>query len=36
MNLRQEGVRPAVILAEQAEDEGYLAARGVKELIHMP
>ncbi|MFG2372790.1 glycosyl hydrolase [Streptomyces sp. NPDC048504] len=33
MRLRTEGVRPAVVLAERAEDEGYLAARGIKEVV---
>ncbi|MFC8431324.1 glycosyl hydrolase [Streptomyces sp. NPDC057253] len=36
MRLRQQGVRPAVVLAERAEDESYLAARGIKELIRVP
>lgn len=36
MRLRQQGVRPAVILAAQAEDESHLAARGIKELIRIP
>jgi hypothetical protein len=35
MRLRTEGVRPAVILAERAEDAGYLAARGIKEVVHL-
>ncbi|WP_329259774.1 cellulase family glycosylhydrolase [Streptomyces sp. NBC_01478] len=35
MRLRAEGVRPAVVLAERAEDEGYLAARGIKEVVRM-
>ncbi|MFJ9249735.1 glycosyl hydrolase [Streptomyces sp. NPDC101776] len=34
MRLRAEGTRPAVVLAERAEDEGYLAARGIKEVVH--
>ncbi|MFI1360413.1 cellulase family glycosylhydrolase [Streptomyces sp. NPDC020898] len=33
MRLRAEGTRPAVVLAERAEDEGYLAARGIKEIV---
>ncbi|WP_405845373.1 glycosyl hydrolase [Streptomyces sp. NBC_01518] len=33
MRLRTEGVRPAVVLAERAEDAGYLAARGIKEVV---
>ncbi|WP_330290324.1 glycoside hydrolase 5 family protein [Streptomyces sp. NBC_00576] len=34
MRLRAEdGVRPAVVLAERAEDEAYLAARGIKEVV---
>lgn len=33
MRLRAEGGRPAVVLAERAEDEGYLAARGIKETV---
>jgi hypothetical protein len=36
MRLRQEGLRPAVVRAERAEDESYLAAREVKELRRMP
>lgn len=36
MRLRQEGVRPAVVLAERAEDESYLSARGINELIRTP
>ena len=36
MRLRTEGVRPAVVLAERAEDQGYLAARGIKEVVHLP
>lgn len=33
MRLRAEGARPAVVLAERAEDEAYLAARGIKEIV---
>ncbi|WUR97891.1 cellulase family glycosylhydrolase [Streptomyces sp. NBC_01261] len=33
MRLRTEGVRPAVVLAERAQDEAYLAARGIKEVV---
>ncbi|MFM9554425.1 glycoside hydrolase 5 family protein [Streptomyces caniscabiei] len=33
MRLRQEGARPAVVLAERAEDTTYLAARGITEVI---
>ncbi|MEV5527501.1 glycoside hydrolase 5 family protein [Streptomyces prunicolor] len=36
MRLRTEGLRPAVVLAERAEDEGYLAARGIKEVVRLP
>ena len=36
MRLRAEGLRPAVVLAERAEDAGYLAARGIKEVVRMP
>jgi hypothetical protein len=36
MRLRTEGVRPAVVLAENAEDERRLSARGIKELIRLP
>ncbi|WP_234477765.1 cellulase family glycosylhydrolase [Streptomyces sp. MBT65] len=34
MRLRVQGLRPAVVLAERAGDEGYLAARGIKEVVH--
>ena len=34
MRLRTEGLRPAVVLAERAEDQGYLAARGIKKVVH--
>ena len=33
MRLRTEGTRPAVVLAERADDAGYLAARGIKEVV---
>ncbi|WP_369190637.1 hypothetical protein [Streptomyces sp. R08] len=33
MRLRAEGVRPAVVPAEQAVDAGYLTARGFKEVV---
>ena len=36
MRLRTEGLRPAVVLAERAQDEGYLAARGIKEVVRLP
>jgi len=36
MRLRKEGVRPAVVLAQRAEDEDYLSARGIEELIRTP
>ncbi|SEE66340.1 Cellulase (glycosyl hydrolase family 5) [Streptomyces sp. 3213] len=36
MRLRTEDVRPAVVLAERAEDQAYLAARGIKEVVHLP
>jgi hypothetical protein len=35
MRLRAEGVRPAVVLAERADDEAYLAARGIKEVVRL-
>ncbi|WP_427919386.1 glycoside hydrolase 5 family protein [Streptomyces sp. cg40] len=35
MRLRAEGLRPAVVPAERAEDQGYLAARGIKEVVHL-
>ncbi|MBC9726252.1 glycosyl hydrolase [Streptomyces sp. TRM68367] len=35
MRLRAQGVRPAVILAERADDAEYLAARGIKEVVHV-
>lgn len=33
MRLRAEGARPAVVLAERADDAGYLAAREITELV---
>lgn len=33
IRLRQEGVRPTVVLAERAQDTAYLGARGITELI---
>ncbi|MGX1563069.1 glycoside hydrolase 5 family protein [Streptomyces sp. NPDC055506] len=36
MALRTEGVHPAVVLAERAEDAAYLAARGIKEVVRVP
>ncbi|MFD0002299.1 glycosyl hydrolase [Streptomyces sp. NPDC127178] len=33
MRMRAEGARPAVVLAESAADAGYLAARGIKEVV---
>ncbi|MFJ8332641.1 glycosyl hydrolase [Streptomyces sp. NPDC094437] len=33
MRLRAEGGRPAVVLAERAEDAGYLAARGITRTV---
>ncbi|MDN0197337.1 cellulase family glycosylhydrolase [Streptomyces sp. S.PNR 29] len=33
MRLRTEGARPAVVLAARADDAGYLASRGIKELV---
>ncbi|MEV1080296.1 glycosyl hydrolase [Streptomyces sp. NPDC050211] len=33
MQMRGEGVRPAVVLAERAEDGDYLRARGIKEAV---
>ncbi|MET9812786.1 glycosyl hydrolase [Streptomyces sp. NPDC006355] len=36
MDLRAAGTRPAVVLAERAEDAAYLAARGVKEVVRLP
>ncbi|MFC8094429.1 cellulase family glycosylhydrolase [Streptomyces sp. NPDC057301] len=33
MRMRAEGARPAVVLAERAADAGYLAARGIKEVV---
>nr|WP_217236641.1 cellulase family glycosylhydrolase [Streptomyces sp. AC555_RSS877] len=36
MRLRAEGARPAVVLASRADDEGYLAARGIKKVVRLP
>ncbi|MEU0104563.1 glycosyl hydrolase [Streptomyces sp. NPDC006251] len=36
MDLRTAGTRPAVVLAERADDAAYLAARGVKEVVRLP
>jgi hypothetical protein len=36
MRLRTQGARPAVVLASRADDAGYLAARGIKELVRLP
>ncbi|MFI6013502.1 glycosyl hydrolase [Streptomyces sp. NPDC051243] len=33
MGLRTDGVRPAVVLADRADDAQYLAARGIKEVV---
>ncbi|NUT27660.1 MAG: cellulase family glycosylhydrolase [Streptomyces sp.] len=33
MRLRTEGVRPAVVLADRAEDTEHLAARGIREVV---
>lgn len=33
MRMRAEGARPAMVLAERAADAGYLAARGIKEVV---
>ena len=33
MRLREQGARPAVVLASRAEDAPYLAARGINELL---
>ncbi|MEU8991483.1 glycosyl hydrolase [Streptomyces sp. NPDC048558] len=33
MRMRAQGARPAVVLAEWAADAGYLAARGIKEVV---
>ncbi|MFD5127821.1 glycoside hydrolase 5 family protein [Streptomyces olindensis] len=34
--LRAEGARPAVVLAERADDAAYLAARGIKDVVRLP
>jgi hypothetical protein len=36
MRLRAQGERPAVVLAERAEDEGYLASRGIERTVRLP
>lgn len=36
MRLRTEGTRPAVVLATRADDPEHLAARGIKEVVHLP
>lgn len=36
MRLRTEGARPAVVLAERADDGEYLAERGITELVRLP
>ncbi|MEU9343438.1 cellulase family glycosylhydrolase [Streptomyces sp. NPDC048278] len=36
MNLRRQGARPAVVLAERASDDAYLASRGIKEIVRTP
>ncbi|MFJ8486806.1 cellulase family glycosylhydrolase [Streptomyces sp. NPDC094038] len=36
MNLRRQGARPAVVLAERAGDDAYLASRGIKEIVRTP
>ncbi|WP_210592427.1 cellulase family glycosylhydrolase [Streptomyces sp. GESEQ-35] len=33
MRMREEGARPAVVLAERAQDGTYLAERGIKEVV---
>lgn len=33
MRMRAQGARPAVVLAERAADAGYLAARGIEEVV---
>ncbi|MEV0736843.1 glycosyl hydrolase [Streptomyces sp. NPDC050549] len=35
MRMRARGARPAVVLAERAEDQEYLAARGIKEVLRL-
>ncbi|MBR8639149.1 cellulase family glycosylhydrolase [Streptomyces tuirus] len=35
MNLRAEGVRPAVVLAARADDAAHLTARGIKEVVRV-
>ncbi|MDC2956972.1 cellulase family glycosylhydrolase [Streptomyces gilvifuscus] len=36
MRLREEGGRPAVVLAERAEDTRHLAARGIERTVRLP
>ncbi|WP_030954241.1 glycoside hydrolase 5 family protein [Streptomyces sp. NRRL S-481] len=36
MELRAQGVRPAVVPAARADDAAYLAARGVKDVVRVP
>ena len=36
MRLRDQGVRPAVVLASSADDTAYLSARGITELVRNP
>jgi len=36
MRLRTQGERPAVVLAERADDAGYLAARGIVRTVRLP
>jgi hypothetical protein len=33
MRLRRDGLRPAVVLAEQAENDKHLASRGITHLL---
>jgi hypothetical protein len=36
MRLREQGGRPAVVLAERADDAGHLAARGIERTVRLP
>ncbi|MER6083833.1 glycosyl hydrolase [Streptomyces sp. NPDC001833] len=36
MNLRRQGARPAVVLAERESDDAHLASRGIKEILRTP
>lgn len=36
MRLRRQGGRPAVVLAERADDAEYLAARGIEKTVRLP